>query len=189
MSKTLKLPIPVIVLTNDVSTVNVEKCKTVGVKDYLVKPVDEELLYSKKNRLFKKIAIIKSDDVEHNVTETVKFINLDYLHKLTKSNPKLIKEMITLYLEQTPPLINLIKQSLLHKDWDLLQSAAHKIIPSFSIVGINSDFEKMAKKIQNYKGVKKQTNAMQKMVLQLENVCTQACKELEEELDKIKNTK
>ena len=59
-------------------------------------------------------------------------------------------EMIALYLEQTPPLISKMKQSLLGKDWDSLYSAVHKIIPSFSIMGIHKDFEEMAKKIQEY---------------------------------------
>jgi HPt (histidine-containing phosphotransfer) domain-containing protein len=59
-------------------------------------------------------------------------------------------EMILLYLEQTPPLINAMKQSLQDEDWNLLQSAVHKMIPSFSIMGISSNYENMAKKIQEY---------------------------------------
>ena len=61
-------------------------------------------------------------------------------------------EMIALYLEQTPSLISKMKQSLSDKDWDSLYTAVHKMIPSFSIMGINKDFEEMAKKIQEYSG-------------------------------------
>jgi hypothetical protein len=63
----------------------------------------------------------------------------------------------------------------------------HKMIPSFSIMGISVDFENMAKKVQEYAGIHKQAEGIQDMVLQLGNVCTQACKELEEEFVKIKN--
>ncbi len=98
-------------------------------------------------------------------------------------------EMISLYLEQTPPLILAMKQGLLNKDWKTLQAAAHKMIPSFSIVGIDPNFETMAKKIQEYAITQQQTDIIDDMVLQLENVCTQACKELEEELNAIKNIK
>ncbi|MBP2282286.1 PAS domain S-box-containing protein [Flavobacterium sp. CG_23.5] len=45
--KTLKSAIPIIALTADVTTVDLEKCKAVGMNDYLAKPVDEKLLYSK----------------------------------------------------------------------------------------------------------------------------------------------
>ena len=59
-------------------------------------------------------------------------------------------EMISLYLEQTPLLVSQLKQSLNDKDWDSLGSAVHKMIPSFPIVGINKDYENMARKIQEY---------------------------------------
>jgi two-component system CheB/CheR fusion protein len=39
--------IPVIALTADVTTVDVEKCKALGLNDYISKPIDEKLLYSK----------------------------------------------------------------------------------------------------------------------------------------------
>ena len=50
-------------------------------------------------------------------------------------------EMISLYLEQTPPLIIAMKQSLKDKDWNLLHASVHKMIPSFSIMGISSDLK------------------------------------------------
>ena len=98
-------------------------------------------------------------------------------------------EMISLYLEQTPPLISAMKQSLQDKDWDSLQAAVHKMIPSFSIVGISKDYENMAKKIQEYANTQQQTDGIYELVLQLEKVCVQACDELKEEYNKIKNTK
>ena len=55
--------------------------------------------------------------------------------------------MITLYIEQTPPLIFEMKRSLLDKDWAMLNAAVHKMIPSFVIVGINPDFEVKAKRV------------------------------------------
>ena len=39
--------IPIIALTADVTTVDVEKCKAVGLNDYISKPIDEKLLFSK----------------------------------------------------------------------------------------------------------------------------------------------
>ena len=39
--------IPIIALTADVTTVDVEKCKAFGMNDYISKPIDENLLYIK----------------------------------------------------------------------------------------------------------------------------------------------
>jgi CheY-like chemotaxis protein len=39
--------IPIIALTADVTTVDLTKCKALGMNDYIAKPIDERLLYSK----------------------------------------------------------------------------------------------------------------------------------------------
>lgn len=43
----MNLQTPIIALTADVTSVDVEKCKCVGMNDYISKPLDEKLLYSK----------------------------------------------------------------------------------------------------------------------------------------------
>ena len=52
--KTMKSKIPIIALTADVTTVDVKKCKEFGMDDYISKPIDENLLYSKIVELVKK---------------------------------------------------------------------------------------------------------------------------------------
>jgi hypothetical protein len=81
-----------------------------------------------------------------------------------------------------------MKQSLKNNDWNSLNAAVHKIIPSFSIMGMNPDFVEMAKKIQEYTSIRNQADGISNLVQQLENVCLQACEELEEEFNSIKNT-
>ncbi|MBC7413193.1 MAG: response regulator, partial [Bacteroidia bacterium] len=43
----MKSQIPIIALTADVTSVDVEKCKAFGMNDYISKPIDEKLLYIK----------------------------------------------------------------------------------------------------------------------------------------------
>jgi PAS domain S-box-containing protein len=182
--------IPIIALTADVTTVDLAKCKTAGMNDYIAKPVDERLLYNKIVGLVKKPIPVKYNVNEVNrsaQSKKMKCINLSYLIRRTKSNPALMMEMISLYLEQTPPLIAAMKQSLKDKDWILLQAAVHKMIPSFSIMGISPDFENMAKQVKDYANTQQQSDGILYLVLQLENICEQACLELKEEFNTIKN--
>ncbi|UEG50880.1 response regulator [Ferruginibacter lapsinanis] len=186
--KTLKSAVPIIALTADVTTVDLAKCKAVGMNDYIAKPVDERLLYSKIVGLVKKnTSMVPEKDKDNTQAEKEKCIDLSYLNLRTKSNPSLMMEMILLYLEQTPPLIKTIKQSFLDKDWSMLHSAVHKMIPSFSIMGIGENFENIAKKIQEYAGIQSGIDEMETMVSQLEDVCGRACVELEHEFNRIKN--
>ena len=181
--------IPIIALTADVATADLEKCKAVGMNDYIAKPVDERLLYRKVVGLIKKPTLIDEHKESLEVqSEKVKCTDMDYLSRHTKSNPVLMMEMIALYLEQTPPLVSAMKKGWNNKDWNSLYSAVHKMIPSFIIMGISEDFENMARKIQEYASTQKQAEGIPDMVLQLENICGQACKELKEELNVIKNT-
>ena len=187
----LKSNIPIIALTADVTTVDRAKCRAVGMNDYIAKPVDERVLYSKIVSLVKRPVQKIYNLGKLNETAEVKPVkctNLTYLNGITKSDPKLMMEMITLYLEQTPVLVNALKQSLLDKDWDALHSAAHKMIPSFLIMGISPDYEIMAKKVQEYTGTHLQANGIDSLVTKLETVCVKACEELEEEYNSLKNT-
>ena len=180
----MKLKIPIIALTADVTTVDLEKCRAVGMNDYIAKPVDERLLYTKIMNHLKKVSACKNEEetVAEINTITAKCTDLTFLLKRTKLNPKLMTEMIGLYLDQTPPVVLQMKQSLADGDWIGLHAVAHKLIPSFSIMGISPAFEDMAKTVQNYTGKKEDLTEICDLVAQLDCICTQACEELQKDL-------
>jgi CheY-like chemotaxis protein len=185
----MKSTIPIIALTADVTTVDLDKCKALGMNDYIAKPVDERLLFSKIVGLVQKPTFIKIEEREapvFSLNKAERCIDLNYLMHRTKSDPALMMEIISIYLEQTPELIGIMKKSFQDNDWTSLYSAVNKMIPSFSIVGIHSDFESMAKKLQDFATTQNQSVEMSNMVIQLENICSQACSELREEFNRIK---
>lgn len=183
----LKSTIPIIALTADVTTVDLAKCKAVGMNDYIAKPVDERVLYNKILSLVKRNKKLVEMNEANLSKNRIRCVNLDYLNQRTHSNPGLMMEMISLYLEQTPSLVDIMKSSLEGKDWNTLYATVHKMIPSFSIMGIHTDFENMARKVQEYAGTQKKTDFIPGLVLQLEDICLQACDELKQEYEMIKN--
>jgi hypothetical protein len=96
-------------------------------------------------------------------------------------------EMINLYLEQTPLLIAAMKLSFQNRDWETLQKAVHKMIPSFSIMGIDEGFEKMAKKIHDYANLMQHSDDIRELITNLETVLLKSCQELREEYQLLKN--
>jgi CheY-like chemotaxis protein len=188
--KEMKSQIPIIALSADVTTVDLTKCRAVGMNDYVAKPVDERFLFNKIIELVNKQNLSSyspDNNTELKIQKTDSCINLGSLKRRTKSDPSLMIEMINLYLDQTPPLVQTMKESLLNKDWPLLHSAVHKMIPSFSIMGISSDFEKMAIQVKDYADIQVKSTLITELVLQLEGVCNQACIELLEEIKELKN--
>ena len=188
---TMKSSIPIIALTADVTTADLAKCTAVGMNDYIAKPVDERLLYHKIVGLIKKPWMIDAKDVLIKSCDEIiqqKCINLQYLTTRTKANPALMMEMITLYLEQTPPLIEAMNHSLNNNDWVALHAAVHKIIPSFSIMGISVVYENMAKEIQLYANAELQDDGIHRKVLQLQTILKQSIRELKDEFTILKNT-
>ena len=177
----------IIAITADVTTADLKKCKAVGMNDYISKPVDEFLLYNKIINLYKKKKTADASagkEIENAIME--KCTDLNYLSSRTKSNSKLMMKMISIYLEQTPQLIRAMRKSWEDADLDGLQTSVHKLIPSFSIMGINADFEDMAKKVKDYAQTRLQTDGIESMVMKIEHVCTRACTELEEALKSLK---
>uniref|UniRef100_UPI0037C00C7F ATP-binding protein n=1 Tax=Flavobacterium sp. TaxID=239 RepID=UPI0037C00C7F len=187
--ETLKLTIPIIALTADVTTVDVARCKEVGMNDYISKPVDERLLYTKLVGLMTKPVLIIDHEKGTAVSEdTIRYVDMSYLNKLTQSNPKLISDMIHAYLKQTPPLVQTMVKSYSEKDWHLLKATVHKMIPSFAIMGISSEFTELAKKVQQYADTMEQAPNMEELIVSLERVCLQSCNELEKELYTLNTT-
>jgi hypothetical protein len=79
-----------------------------------------------------------------------------------------------------------MKKSFSLEDWNGLNAAVHKIIPSFSIMGISSDIENLAKSIKQYTTLNQQKEIVHDLITKIELVCNQAYIELEHELEILK---
>ncbi|MCX6307303.1 MAG: hybrid sensor histidine kinase/response regulator, partial [Bacteroidia bacterium] len=119
-------------------------------------------------------------------SKKIRCTDLAYLKTRTKSNPALMMEMISLYLEQTPTLISAMNKGFADKDWISLHAALHKMIPSFSIVGLNIDYLNKANKVQAFSDNQLQMEEVHNLVVEIAGICEQACQELEVELNRIK---
>lgn len=187
--KKMKLQIPIIALTADVTTVDLEKCKRLGMNDYISKPIDDKLLLKKINKYIQNVSHNKEEIKMADTSKAPmngKITSLEFLRQLTKNNPDMIMEMINVYLEETPDLISRMKESVAKDDWEGLRAAAHSIIPSFSTMGISEEYGNMAKEIQDL-AVKKENPARAKeLVEKVEDVCNKAYAELRTEMSALK---
>jgi signal transduction histidine kinase len=90
--KEMKSSIPIIALTADVTTVDIEKCRAAGMNDYIAKPIDDKLLYDKILKYLKKNNPKKTSESQGAVSEAEKFIHPDHLFKINVEVPDILKE-------------------------------------------------------------------------------------------------
>jgi PAS domain S-box-containing protein len=185
----LRLAVPIIALTADVTSVDVERCRAAGMNDYISKPIDDRLLYSKIVKFLKQAppdpaaAAAPADEPARPSS----CVNFDYLKRITKSDARMA-EMIGLYLQEIPLLVQVMKKAIAEKDWLALKHAAHSLIPTFATVGMPPEFENLTKAIQATaeQRLASGTAASQATMIELlssfskiETVCALAARELE----------
>ncbi len=100
-----------------------------------------------------------------------KYTNLNFLKEHTQSSPGLMIEMIEIYLDQTPQMIKAMKSAILNSDWQVIKAAAHKLKPSFRIMGINKDYHLLANEIEKLAEDKSPVFQINKLVVELEKAC------------------
>lgn len=170
--------IPIIALTADVTTVDINKCKGLGMTDYISKPIDEKLLYNTIVKYIQHPIPKKRKDQKKTPSLKKNCTNLDYLDSLTSGNLKGKIKLIKMYLEEIPGIVNNMKNSFNKMDWTGLRMATHKLIPSFSLMGINQDFEESARKIERFAIEKKNADEIKGLIEKIDAVCSRACEEL-----------
>ncbi|OWP62534.1 hybrid sensor histidine kinase/response regulator [Hymenobacter amundsenii] len=189
----LGLSVPIIALTADVTTVDVEKCRAVGMNDYISKPIDDKLLYSKIIKYLKQPGSglpALAPATAAPAAPALTCVNFDYLKRITKSDARMA-EMIGLYLQEIPQLVQIMKKAIAEKDWIALKLATHSVIPTFATMGMDQEFEDITKSIQALAvsliavgdGASRETmTGLLALFSQIETACAQAARELEEKL-------
>jgi signal transduction histidine kinase len=187
--KELHQKVPIVALTADVTTVDLKKCKAFGMDDYLTKPIDENLLYSiiaKYSRTVQKPQM-NSMSQQYSVKSATYPFYSDYLLEITNGNTEAITEIVTAYLEEIPQLTNTMRQSIDNKDWNGLQRATHSIIPCFALMGIDKEYEFIARVIEEYAIEKQHPEKIQQLFFIIDDVCKRTCEEITKEFIKVED--
>lgn len=172
--------IPILALTGSSANASFEKIIESGISDFAAKPFKIEELHAKiSNLLFG-----KKDGEEINTSQLSTIINLEYLRETTVDNPKLIKEIINIFLEQTPGFLSRLEDSVISQNWAEVKAVAHKMKPTVNYVGVLS-IENIIKNIEDFSEQRIKLDEIPSLLLELKNVCERAFIELKKELEKI----
>jgi len=174
-----KSTIPIIALTADVTKRDMDKCKEVGMDEYVSKPINETDLLVKIAGLIKRK---ENANIPHKPNEYVKICNLDYLKSHSPNNPKFLIDMIQMLLTQTPEYISELSKAIVAQDWNGVHAQAHKIRPSIEFMGMPKEIFNAAKIIDQYASNLENLNLIPDLFKKIEKAFDQAYFELKEEL-------
>lgn len=113
------------------------------------------------------------------------YVNFNYLKELTTGSADGMVVMLKAYLEETPRLLNNMKEGIDSGNWDAIKNSAHSMLPSFPMLGMKHEYEEMARQIQDQAAKKENLKQIKELYSQLDSVCEKAIAELQSELTKL----
>lgn len=97
-------------------------------------------------------------------------IDLSYLQTTTGNDQAVIKELISLFVNQLPELKKEIVDSFATKNWPALREASHKAKNSFEIMGVKQQAEEL-KRIELLAVENKDNNEFDALITNFINTC------------------
>ncbi|MFA7617408.1 MAG: response regulator, partial [Weeksellaceae bacterium] len=143
-----KRRIPIIALTASVIRSDIDKCRAVGMDDYVPKPFSEEELFRTISKLTGKELrfTLKSDSKTGN--ETVRpNVDLTYLRNFCKNDHLKMKKYIDLFLNRAPKLNTALETELAENNFEEIASQAHGFKVSLMMMGME-DAKQIALKLE-----------------------------------------
>ena len=105
--------------------------------------------------------------------------DLTYLKQVSNGDNAFIKEMIEVYMQQTPEAICNLEKHLKNKDWKKLQAVTHKMKPSFSFFGL-THLNTLVNDLEEYADKAIHLEMIPGMIQKVKQTCEKAMLELAE---------
>jgi signal transduction histidine kinase/CheY-like chemotaxis protein/HPt (histidine-containing phosphotransfer) domain-containing protein len=127
----LKSDIPIIAMTAHAMTGEREKCITLGMNDYISKPVNEQELME----LIRKVTESETQPQEPPLPQ-YNYLNLDYLKDMGKGNIAYERKVTGYFIQRVPEDMRTLHTALYHDDYGVIRKTAHSLRTTLAIMGV-----------------------------------------------------
>jgi CheY-like chemotaxis protein/HPt (histidine-containing phosphotransfer) domain-containing protein len=174
----LNIQTPIIALTANAFKTEIEKCKAIGMNDYITKPFEESVLLKLISKYVTKNSFLPLDQLlNEGYEENTKLYDLSSLKAMSHGDNDFIKKMISLFLEQVELSINQIQEANIIQDYDTISKIAHKLKSSAGNMGITS-IKNEIKELELLCVEKNENNRITTLILQVSCTLSKVMKQL-----------
>ena len=132
--------IPVLALTSNTDNENIDSIKAQGFNDFIIKPLDLSDLKLKLANNIRQFSPIWDDDSEEVSSKEIQnddSYNLNSLIEYAGGDMDFVNELIRYFIDESPKVIEGLKNAHQKGNWDDLRMIAHKYNPQMSVMGLN----------------------------------------------------
>ncbi|QHT68216.1 PAS domain S-box protein [Rhodocytophaga rosea] len=173
--------IPILALTASALMNVKQNTLEAGMNDFITKPFEPKDLYAK---LLKYSSSSYAMNIQSQPASLQKFqhIDLNYLEDVSASDKKFIKEMIRLFMKQTPGFIDILQRATQTADWANIRYMAHKMKATIAMMGI-AELQPIIMQLEKYASQESQLAEVATLVKKISTICDEVYEELEQRLE------
>ncbi len=191
--------IPILAMTAHSSKPEFDKCFASGMNDYISKPFKPAELAKKISLLTchanqitpveiiantvadvsKEVAALATDATKSNNN-----VDLKLLRQMSGNDPVFIKEMLNMFIENTPKGISELNNHAEKADWESMNKVSHQLRPTFAYFGLKGVEEDVAC-IEKYSKSQSNLDDIKRLIDNIYRVYKAALADLQSELIKI----
>ena len=175
-----KRNVPIIAITASVLDRDIKECKQAGMDGFIAKPFTYDELYSSFKEFIKNGRSANSKTASESNDSSG--LDLNNLYELTGGDKELSKEIMELFLDQTPGLMSKVLTHFKSNEYDKVKEFSHTLKPTFTYVGMDKATE-LAEQIELMAGENNpDAEKLEELINEMNTICTQA-------IDKVKNAR
>lgn len=175
--KELKSDIPIIAMTAHAMSGEREKCITLGMNDYISKPVNEQELL----RLIEKVTV--PNPMVGNTSSAFVYLDLDYLKDVGKGNVAYERKVTGHFIKRIPEDMIALQSALKVEDYQKIREVAHSLRTTLAIMGV---LERTVQILDELEFPQNDRRNFEQLISALEMVCKGAVAEAEGYLKTLK---